>query len=351
MRRLAFLFAGLFLAEPALAQDWATRQVCTVVTPEIHADLFDPYGLDRLEDDAAKIPNGTGRLWRITTPEGAVSHLWGTFHSADAHILRAAEAARDLIETARIVAVEIDFSLDSRAAYREAQYVPGRYNEATDPFAFDDNQRGTIANLPAEISGWILDRAIELGWTEDADLILSPAGMAEMLLSDPCEDFTGGTRPIQDDYIQLIAHLAGAETLGLEAPTAFFDDLKNRPETARAITAVYGAYLQPMTDSRPRSTGFAMYQSGQIGLMSAWDRVYLREVLGPEGDRLLDLTNDYLLTFRNERFLKAIRAELEAGGVFLAVGVGHLPGTGGLVEMLRTEGYTVTRLPLPGEVP
>lgn len=351
MRAFASILAGLCLALPAPAQDWATRDVCTVETPEIHADLFEDPGLDALDAEAARIPNGMGRLWRITAPDGATSHLWGTFHSSDPHILRLVDEVRDLIESARTVAIEIDYSFASRSAYRDAQYIEGRYNEASDPFAINENAGGTIAGLPPEISGWILDRAIELGWTEDADLILSPAGMAEMLLSDPCEDFTSGIFPVQDDYIQLIGRLAGARILGLEAPTAFFDDLKDRPETSDAITAVYGAYLQPVADNRARSTGFALYQTGRIGLMAAWDRAYLDQVLGEAGLAALDLTNDYLLTFRNARFLAAMRGDLDAGDTFVAVGVGHLPGESGLVEMLRAEGYTVTRVPLPGEAP
>ena len=351
MRKFLIGLAGLALAAPAPAQDWATPEVCAVDVPRIHADVFEPPGLAALQDQATTIPNGTGRFWQITAPGGAVSHLWGTFHSSDPHILRLVEQVRPQIEASRIVAVEIDYTHPTRSAFRDAQYLPGRYNEASDPFAFDQTRDATIAGLPSEISGWILDRAIELGWTEDADLILSPAGMAEMLLSDPCEDFTSGIVPIQDDYIHLIGRLAGAEIRGLEAPDAFFDDLSEQEETANALTAVYGAYLRPTRDNRARSTSFALYQRGQIGVMATWDTAFLAEVLGDRSDEALQLTNDYLLDFRNARFVDAIGPELTEGGVFIAVGAGHLPGPGGMVARLRAEGYDVTRVPLPGEFP
>jgi hypothetical protein len=35
---------------------------------------------------------------------------------------------------------------------------------------------------------------------------------------------------------------------------------------------------------------------------------------------------------------------LDKGDAFIAVGALHLPGTEGLVEQLRRDGYTVTRL-------
>jgi uncharacterized protein YbaP (TraB family) len=39
-----------------------------------------------------------------------------------------------------------------------------------------------------------------------------------------------------------------------------------------------------------------------------------------------------------------IARELDRGGMFLAVGVSHLIGPGGVVDLLRQRGYTVERL-------
>ncbi|WP_429538012.1 TraB/GumN family protein [Paraburkholderia youngii] len=38
---------------------------------------------------------------------------------------------------------------------------------------------------------------------------------------------------------------------------------------------------------------------------------------------------------------------LDEGGAFVLVGVGHLPGRDGLIELLRARGYTVTPVTLP----
>ena len=316
----------------------------------VFEQVFEAPGYDTLTAEAAGIPNGTGKFWQITAPDGAISHLWGTLHSADLHILRQADQMRDVIESARVVAVEIDFTYPTREAYRAGQYIPERYNDATDPFEQLAERDATIAGVSPEVTAWILDRALELGWTEDADLILSPQGMAEMLLSDPCEDFTARVTPIQDDYIALMGRVAGAQVLGLESPDAFFSDLDDLPLTADAIVAVYGAYLKPVRNNRARSTAFAIYAQGRLGLMQTWDKAFLNDVLGSAMPKALERTDDYLLDFRNQRFLEALADELPKGGVFIAVGSGHLPGENGLVEMLRRAGYTLKRLPLPGEV-
>ena len=331
-----------------MAQDWATAEVCKVDQAVINDAVFEPPGRAALEAMAAGIENRRGRFWQIKSPDGAVSHLWGTWHSSDPLVLNLPDAVRSTIDAARIVAVEVDYVHKSRDDYRRAQYLEGRYLEASDPFAFTPGE-DTIAGLPPEVSNWVTERAIELNWTEDVSLILSPAGIAEMLLSDPCEDFSAGILPIQDDYIQLLGRLAGAEIRGLEDPSEFLEDLTADEATANAIVAVYAAYLKPVTSNAERSTSFGIYREGRLGLMMAWDAFYMSQVLGDRGVDVLARTDAYLLTKRNRRFVERLTDDLSAGGVFVAVGAAHLPGTDGLITMLRDEGFEVTRLPLPGE--
>lgn len=350
MRR--WLLPAALALWPALAaaQDWATAEVCTVDPDLFDEAVFDPPGLSALEAGAAKIPNGTGRFWEVTAPNGAVSHLWGTWHSADPLILDLPDQVTETIDASRLVAVETNFIAADREALREMQYYDGRYLGPSDPFEFSGADAASIAGLDDEISGWIRDRAIELGWTEDVTLVLSPAGIAEMLLSDPCEDFAEGVLPIQDDYIQLLGRLAGAEILSLEGPHDFLDYLNDEVEgTAEAITAVYGAYLEPQEDNSARSAQFRLYREGRLGLLATWDAAFLERVLGKRGPVALRATDDYLLTYRNERFLEKLDPEWDAGGVFVAVGAGHIAGETGLVEILRDQGFTVSRVPLPGE--
>ncbi|MGY6661316.1 MAG: TraB/GumN family protein [Glycocaulis sp.] len=51
-----------------------------------------------------------------------------------------------------------------------------------------------------------------------------------------------------------------------------------------------------------------------------------------------------IMVTRNRDWVPQIEAMLASGGThFVAVGAGHLPGEDGVVELLRAEGYTVTR--------
>ncbi|MBR5744926.1 MAG: TraB/GumN family protein [Muribaculaceae bacterium] len=52
--------------------------------------------------------------------------------------------------------------------------------------------------------------------------------------------------------------------------------------------------------------------------------------------------SERLIYSRNENWADQLKAVLPEGGVFIAVGAGHLPGKRGLLNLLREQGYTVT---------
>lgn len=53
---------------------------------------------------------------------------------------------------------------------------------------------------------------------------------------------------------------------------------------------------------------------------------------------------DVLIARRNENWAERVETLMEGSGtVFIAVGAGHLPGDGGLIELLRDRGFTVTQ--------
>ncbi len=330
------------------AQDWATRELCFAPVSPLEARHVAPHSLSALEAKAAEIENGVGRYWRVTAPGGAVSHLWGTYHTSIAEVLALPDIVKDEISTARAVAVEIDFTYPDREAIFSEYEVPGRYRVSDDPFAVQDEL--DLSFLGPEVARWALDRLSAYGTYEDVLYVLTYAGLAELLLGDPCEDFMHTVLPVQDDLIQTMGHIASAEIIGLETRDAFFADLLDKPQVAQAIVAVYASYLQPPRDADSYNASVAMYLEGRLGLLAALDGAHLEAVYGAKGRDYLAKTDAYLLTFRNIRFLERALPELIEGGVFMAVGALHLPGEAGLVNMLRQQGFDVTRIPVPGEV-
>ncbi|AZV79623.1 TraB/GumN family protein [Parasedimentitalea marina] len=343
------LVFALSLLVPAAvqAQAWATREACTVTSATIDPQVLPDALLASLRAEAVKMPNPNGRFWRIQSPEGAVSHLWGTMHSNDPLVLDLPLILQQRIAGARIVALEFDPVFASRQSVRDHQEKDlFRPNNST--YSFDNS------GLDPLIIDWIRTRLDGLGWGREAADYLTLPVIVENLLSDPCDDFAAGVVPDQDSLIQTFGMIGGARILGLEPPNALTDFLTEpqNQDTTLSILAVYGAYLDPLTTAASRATSFALYLQGDLALERQWERSTLTRIYGEElADLHLQRADDYLLTQRNKTFLQTAQPVLQEGGVFMAIGSFHLPGEQGMIELLRQAGYTVTRIPLPGEVP
>lgn len=344
LRRVFFALTALMMAGPVSAQAWATRAVCDVPEPGIHDTAFAPATAEDLAEAARAIPNAEGRFWRLVSPDGAVSHLWGTMHSADRHVLDLPDLVGKRIAGARLVALEIDPILPTRAAY-EAQF------ERDDWFRRGGGVPLVDTAIDPAVLDWIRLRTEGLGWGLDAPERLTPGALAELLLSDPCDDFSSGVLPVQDGRIQMLALIAGVPIKPLEDPERIrrFLDAPGNEGFAVDFLNIYGGYLDPATTWQDRATNLALYLEGRIGMMLAWDRAYMADLFGDEGATLARV-NRYLLDDRNRQFMDRSLEELAQGGVLIAVGGFHLPGRAGMIALLREAGYTVTRIPLPGEV-
>lgn len=346
MRWLKILVACAFLApQPVFAQHWATADLCRIEDPRVYPQAF---GADRdtIYEHAQRQINGVGRLWKITTPSGATSHLWGTFHSNDPTILNLPPELREVLANARIVAGEYNPIPKSRRAMEAVNSDGRRWRPMRTTHKF------SLPHKPIE--SWINSRLIARGYGDGAADGLTDIGLAEAILGDPCNDFRYGIFPIQDDRILLLGADAGAQISGLEDPDAFRDTLsrKDRADTARALIEVYGAYLNPETTKETRSTAMALYLQGQIAVTRAWDTAYITSIYGEaRAAQLLALVNGYLVDERNGTFAANAKPMIDGGRAVLAVGSFHLPGEGGMVALLRREGYVVERVATAGEIP
>jgi len=339
----ALLFA--LIATPAAAQHWATADACRITDPKVHESVFGPNRAF-IDAVAANEINGTGRLWKITAPNGAVSHLWGTYHSNDPTILDLPPQLRAVLADAKTVASEFNPIPPSR------RQLERRYS---DDRLWGSHRSAQNFSLPnKEVEGWIRSRMVALGYGRGTVDALSGLGLAEALLGDPCNDFNSGIFPIQDDRVLLLGADAGAQITGLEPPDALRDTLSraDRADTTRALIEVYGAYLNPNNAKAVRETSFALYLSGDIATMRAWDTAYILGIYGDDrGAELIALVDGYLVVERNQTFLQSALPLVRDGGAVLAVGSFHLPGPSGLVALLRDAGMVVERVVTDGEIP
>ncbi|MEO0487591.1 MAG: TraB/GumN family protein [Pseudomonadota bacterium] len=332
------------LAAPLSAANWATKAVCDIPSLDLPAAWADRADIAAAQARAAGIPNGLGKFWRITAPDGAVSHLFGTMHSNEPLLLDLPGELSAALNQARIIATEVDFRLPARRFARNDPVDSYRWRSA--------RSRNAEPPFEPELADWVREffsgQGLQTPWT-----FLTDAGLAERLLHNPCNDFNAGVFPVMDDLIALEGVLAGATFLGLESQGAFLTEL-SRPSRAaqlHGILQVYGAYTQPPADNQGRQAFAALYAQGRLGEMMAHDALYLEAVFGPErGAKFRADAERYLIRDRNLAWLGRIGPELDRGGVVMAVGAFHLPGEDGLVARLRAQGYSVSRIVAEGEV-
>ncbi len=285
----------------AQAQDWITPETCKVDVVAVDSAFMPPADQQAIRESSAAMANGTGRLWRITSPDGKVSHLWGTLHSSDRLILDLPPELARLFANARVLALEYLPLAQSRTVLEERALQAGVWLAPTDP-------PYAKTYLDPRVLTWVTDRVAALAQDPAALSALTDMGLASLLLSDPCEDFAAGVLPIQDFRLLLVAYEAGVPVAGLEHWDAFLTEISQpeRQPAARAIAEIYGSYLNPEGFSAARATAMALYRQGRIGEMIAWNHLYLERFFGTARSVELNaLSEGYLLEERNRNFLRA----------------------------------------------
>ncbi|MFZ1479586.1 MAG: TraB/GumN family protein [Paracoccaceae bacterium] len=335
------------LVGQAQAQDWITPESCAVTAADLVAAEMPPdLGL-RLAEAADAVPNARGRLWRIIAKDGKVSHLWGTYHTPHPLILDLPPEFRLVLGAARVVALEFDPIPESRAEAKA---------NADSGWMWLPEGRTDWGFVPPQVMAWIRTRLKAIGWGTGPLDHLSVAGLASLLLTDPCGDYVSGVLPGQDGYIAELAYLGGAEVTGLQQWADFGIQMTatERTAEAQAVVVLYGSQMGPydFMEGSGRAMAFRLYLEGRTAEMDLWSEAALADVLGEaDAAQVTARAEGYLLVERNVIFVARAMPLIEAGGAVIAVGAGHLAGETGPVEMLRAEGLVVERVPLPGEAP
>ena len=291
-----------------------------------------PALLAEAERAAAETPNGDHRLWRVTAPGGAVSHLYGTMHVSDPTIVALPPDAQAAFDAAETVVIETTDVLNEEAA---AAAMLGR----PDLMAFTDGR--TLLDLMDEEEAALLATALESrGMTLEGVKALKPWVLLGALALPECE------LAARDDFLDVaLARTAQAEgraVEGLETAVEQLDAMASLPLDMHVDGLVGSARLGDAMDDVFRTMGL-MYREGEIG--GIWPVLQAAsEHLAPGAEMAesdMVAFEEAVVTARNRTMAERAAPLLDRGGAFVAVGALHLPGEAGLVELLRAAGYTV----------
>ena len=293
----------------------------------------DPAELSRIRAEAAKVPNGDARLWKIAKDGVAPSWLYGTMHVTDPRVLDLpAQAAKALREAATVV-IETTDILDPAKARAAILAKPGlmMFTDGTTLGSHlngDDlallkqklNERGISYALVQRMKPWMLGSLVAIPACEAAR---KSAGV----------DFL-------DKKIAENAIKQGKKVEGLESLDEQLEAMASLPMRFHIKGLIESLKLGALMDD-VSVTMTDLYLKGRIGMI-----LPMMEAVSPKEDS--DPGSGYadfqkrIITDRNAVMAERAAPIIDKGNAFLAVGALHLPGKDGVVARLRRAGYTVT---------
>ena len=260
---------------------------------------------------------GKGLLWKVSGP-GSENYVFGTIHVADESITTLPERVDGAFNASSRFVMEVVPDLEQTMGLYGSMF-------------FQDGQ--TLDQL---LSKPLYRRTVEIlgsyNLPEQAVAGMKPWA-AFLTMSYPAD-----MRPVLDLQLLTRAVERGIETHGLETleeQGGIFNDLE-MTEQLRLLTDTLCHYEKVEADFESMKRLYlqrdlkGLYMYGQSRSFS--------------DNALYERLTQKLLTDRNRVMVERMLPHLDRGGAFIAVGAMHLPGREGVLELLKTRGYQLTRV-------
>ncbi len=278
---------------------------------------------------SASIAANAQLLWKIDG-NGAKqpSYVFGTHHLAPASLIDSVAGLKDAIKASKIYYGELDMSSFDiqklQAMTMQKIYLPedSTWNVIFTPqeLAFIDSIIPSQAPMPPTTKR--LERVSPAFF--DAQYAIQRAMQC-------LPDFDINKQ--LDKTIFSIANEQGIESRGFETNEFQLEVAYGAPLRQQA-EELLADLRNPDADSEIKEMCDIYMRQDYPALEKFTEKVREGDVLQRAAERLI--------YSRNENWANQLKAVLPEGGVFIAVGAGHLPGKRGLLNLLREQGYTVT---------
>jgi len=270
-------------------------------------------------------------LWKLekpsadpkSNPEPTGGYLYGTIHLTEASVYRFADQVPAALASVKAFAMELVPDADLQMRMVQAMMLPGdttlRQLLPDSTYLRLDSLVQAMLNMPLET----FDRF--------KPVFLSFLFMQKDIVVDP-------SRPFLDMFLSKWAIGLGKHVVALETPEEQIAALTGQPTGEQVKTLV-----QMVNDYR---AGDEHKGADELQKMVA---VYVAQdlegmiALGDSSDYMTDGMEERLLTLRNQVMAHRLDSLIGVyGQVFAAVGSLHLPGPGGLIDLMLHMGYNVT---------
>jgi uncharacterized protein len=331
MLRLLAAFIVLF-STSAFAQE---APVCGGESLLDKLEASDKAAYDAVMAEAGATPNGEAVFWRIEAPDvSEPSWLLGTAHVTDPRIHDLPAETEERLLKASVAIFELAEVVDKAALagamMRNARFMAMPIGQ-TIWDVIPDADEPAIRDNPALLPGQ--------NKTLDA---FQPWVVATMLSLPQCEAMRQQLGLVTfDEALAGKAQAAGIEVLGLETVEEQLGLFANLPMEAQAkylVATAKNAALMPDYFE----TLIRFYVERKVAVLMPLSKRVDPDAGNKDSLELMAFFENDLIAKRNTRMAERARSYLDLGNAFIAVGALHLPGEGGVVELLKKAGYKVT---------
>ncbi len=273
-------------------------------------------------------------LWQVRAPNGAISHLLGTYHFGITLEEALPEAHVDTLDQARLVIAEMDLVHADMSGVAAAMMLPP--GEDLEPILGPDLWAALVARITstpeATLHRLTPFTAMILVMGEEAGRQQAQRAAARHVANGSREATT------TPDMLDL-AVLRRADERSI--PIAGLETMEQQLALLQAVPMP--EILRDLRSSLRPSTGHGggVARTSQAfvdgDLEALWSEIQTAAARAPS-------LYETILFSRNAVWLAPLITELDRGRAFVAVGVGHLLGDRGLLAMLQARGYTITRV-------
>ena len=247
------------------------------------------------------------------------SYLFGTMHVQDKRCFEFTDDMLQSLFDADILALELDFD----SVYQKM--VSMSIDDATKQRFFEDF-------FDEEEMEVIEEEATKKG----INLRLLPRKDIRTLdyyLDKPSADEAEKMPIFLDAYLFYLAKSYDKKVLGLEK---YEDQIQLYEQLPDEITkeAVLAKFKEVADGVHVYDRMLSIYQSGDIDEIDEFMSLYSDEY------------REKLIVERNKNMVDAAVPLIQDNSVFIAVGAAHLPGSNGIIELLKKKGYTLTLMPV-----
>jgi uncharacterized protein YbaP (TraB family) len=261
---------------------------------------------------------GQALLWQVESPQGGVSHLFGTIHSEDERVLALAPPVEQAFKRADTLVLEMKLSPEVQLQMAQAIMLPPS-EQLAELLPVGLHRRSLVAMAERGYPEAVTERLRP--WAIILTLSMPPPKSGQFLDRQLHDRALASGKRVEglesvDEQLSIFSGLSVADQQALLRQT--LEDYRKLPELMEAMTRAWLA--------RDMQQLVALSEKSMQGLPAGVEARFGRS----------------LVEERNHRMAERSLSYLEQGGAFIAVGALHLAGDEGLVALLRGRGMKVT---------